>query len=93
MKLVSPDFLQTINVGTWHREKVLCSLFEGEELVSIVMIKKKMKFDDACDYISQLCYAKEAPEATDAEKVIMHRVAEQFLEDWRKAGNNGAPNE
>jgi hypothetical protein len=84
MKLISPNFLEKIN-DQWHREKVLLEMFKDEELISIVMIKKQVSFDQACEFVSQLCYGKAAPEASESEKRIMMRVAKEVIDDWKKS--------
>ena len=86
MKLISPNFLKEIN-DEWHRCKVLNELFKDEEVISIVMVKKKLTFDKACDWVAMLCNETEAPEASESEKVVMQRVAKEFLDEWKKINN------
>lgn len=82
MKLISPNFLQKINTENF-RETILTSLFIDEDIVSIVMKKNKMNFEQACEYISMLIYDKQAPEASESEKAIMKTAAKEFFEEWK----------
>jgi aspartyl/asparaginyl-tRNA synthetase len=84
MKLISPAFLEETSANIWCRERVLLSLFEDKDIFSIVMKIKNITFDEACELISKICYEKEAPEATESEKIIMQRVAKEFVDEWKK---------
>lgn len=89
MKLISPKFLQSIN-EQYNRDRILNSLFKDEEAIALVMEKKKLSFDKACDWAATVCFEnlKEAPEANEAEKIVMQRVAEEFINEWRKSNDN-----
>jgi len=82
MKLISPEFLRKVN-DQWERDRVLNELFKGEETISIIMIKKSMSFDEACEWASQACYQQAAPEANEAQKEVMKRVAKELISEWR----------
>jgi hypothetical protein len=56
------------------------------------MNKKQLKFDESCEWVATRTYIgmMQAPEATESEKVIMNRVAKEFI-DKIKEQNDNAP--
>jgi len=91
MKLISHKFLQSIN-EEYNRDRILNSLFKDEEAIALVIEKKKLSFEKACDWVATICFEnlKEAPEANEAEKVIMQRVAKELIDEWRKTNDDTA---
>jgi hypothetical protein len=84
MKLISPNFLKYVNVNL-ERERIFDSLYESEDIISVIMEKKGLNFNDACEWASMLLTGNSAPEASESEKFIMMQVAQDFIAEWKES--------
>jgi hypothetical protein len=84
MKLISPEFLRKITTSDNIKERILWNLHQDQDSIEIVMNKKGMNFEDACDWISMnFCTGTISPEASEHEMKVMKLAAKEFIQQMK----------
>lgn len=81
MTLVSPKFLQVCQM---KKAKILKSLFEDDDIFSIVMAQKGISFEDCCAWIAEDVFDIKLPEASESEMQIMRLAAKEMIQQMRE---------
>lgn len=80
MHLISPKFLQTCQS---KKAKILKSLFQDEDIFSIIMRQKDISFEEACAWIAKDVFNTELPIASESEVQMMRLAAKEMVNQMK----------
>ncbi len=81
MSLISPKFIQTCEN---KKSRILTELFVDDDIFSVIMDKKKISFQKACEWIAQEVFNMDVPLASAAEVQMMKLAAKEMVNELKE---------